>query len=161
MKLWFIDRAVVVAEPLKELTQFSWWMPCRQPSDQASQFRLSLIVDCYHAHPHSRTHAHTQHSVVELLVIGSVAQTDSTFSADWMPFVSPKQQHQSTEEKFIGSRPSDHYFRSVCLFVCLSVCLSFCLFVCLCRVFLSRLWSDFDQTRTHVICLGLVVSARI
>jgi len=33
---------------------------------------------------------------------------------------------------FVGSRPSDHYFRSVCLFVCL------------CRVFLSRLWSDFD-----------------
>jgi len=57
----------------------------------------------------------------------------------------------------IGSRPSYHYFRSVCLFVCLSVCLS----VCLCRVFLSRLWSDFDQTRTHFICLGLVVSPRI
>jgi len=34
-----------------------------------------------------------------------------------------------------GSRPSDHYFRSVCWFVCLSVCL----FVCLCRVFLSCL----------------------
>jgi len=33
--------------------------------------------------------------------------------------------------------------------------------VCLCRVFLSRLWSDFDQTRTHVICLDLVVSPRI
>jgi len=31
----------------------------------------------------------------------------------------------------IGSRPSDHYFHSVCLFVCL--------FVSLCRVFLSRL----------------------
>jgi len=31
----------------------------------------------------------------------------------------------------VGSRPSDHYFRSVCLFVCL--------FVCLCSVFLSRL----------------------
>jgi len=47
-------------------------------------------------------------------------------------------------------RPSDHYFRSVCLSVCL------------CRVVLSRLWSDFDQTRTcHVICLGLVVSPRI
>jgi len=30
-----------------------------------------------------------------------------------------------------------------------SVCLS------LCRVFLSRLWSDCDQTRTYVICLGL------
>jgi len=48
-----------------------------------------------------------------------------------------------------GSRPSDHYFRSVCLSVCL------------CRVFLSRLRSDLDQTRTHVICLGLVVSPRI
>jgi len=33
---------------------------------------------------------------------------------------------------------------SVCWFVCLSVCL----FVCLCRVFLSCLWSDFDQTMT-------------
>ena len=52
-----------------------------------------------------------------------------------------------------GSRPSDHYFRNVCLSVCLSVCL--------CRVFLSRLWSNFDQTRTHIICLGLVVSPRI
>jgi len=48
-----------------------------------------------------------------------------------------------------GSRPSDHYFRSVCLFVCL------------CRVFLSRLPSDLDQTRTHVTCPGLVVSPRI
>ena len=42
-----------------------------------------------------------------------------------------------------------------------SVGLSVCLFVCLCRVFLSRLWSDFDQTRTYVICLGLVVYRRI
>ena len=49
----------------------------------------------------------------------------------------------------IGSRPSDYYFRSVCLSVCL------------CRVFLSRLWSDFDQTRTYVICLGVVVSPRM
>jgi len=39
----------------------------------------------------------------------------------------------------IGSRPSDHYFRSVCLFACLFVC----------AVFLSRLWSDFDQISTH------------
>ena len=38
---------------------------------------------------------------------------------------------------------------------------SVCLSVCLCRVFLSRLWSDLNQTRTHVICLGLVVSPRI
>jgi len=42
-----------------------------------------------------------------------------------------------------SSRPIDHYFRRVCLFVCL------------CRVFLSRLWSDLDQTRIHVTCLGL------
>jgi len=26
----------------------------------------------------------------------------------------------------VGSRPSDNYFRSVCLFVCLSVCLFVC-----------------------------------
>jgi len=26
----------------------------------------------------------------------------------------------------VGSRPSDHYFRSVCWFVCLSVCLFVC-----------------------------------
>jgi len=26
----------------------------------------------------------------------------------------------------IGSRPSDHYFRSVCWFVCMSVCLFVC-----------------------------------
>jgi len=37
----------------------------------------------------------------------------------------------------VGSRPSDHYFHSVCWFV-----------VCLCGVFLSRLWSGFDQTKT-------------
>ena len=55
-----------------------------------------------------------------------------------------------------GSRPSDHYFCSVCLFVFLSICL----FV-LCRVFLSRLRSDLDQTRTHITCLGVVVSPRI
>jgi len=46
-----------------------------------------------------------------------------------------------------GSRPSDHYFRSVFW--------SVCLFVCLCKVFLSRLWSNFDQTRRYVTCLGL------
>ena len=38
---------------------------------------------------------------------------------------------------------------------------SVCLSVWLCRVFFSRLWSDFDKTRTCVICLGLVVSPRI
>jgi len=39
--------------------------------------------------------------------------------------------HTITSTSTIGSRPSDHYFRSVCWLVCL--------FVCLCRVFLSRL----------------------
>ena len=38
---------------------------------------------------------------------------------------------------------------------------SVCLSVCLCRVFLSRLRSDLDQTRTHVTRPGLVVSPRI
>ena len=56
---------------------------------------------------------------------------------------------RSSSVTIFGSRPSDHYFRS------------FCLSVCLCRVFLSRLWSDFDQTWTYVISLGLVVSPRI
>ena len=42
-----------------------------------------------------------------------------------------------------------------------SVYLFVCLFVCLCRVFLSRLRSDLDQTRAHVTCPGLVVSPRI
>ena len=54
----------------------------------------------------------------------------------------------------IGSRQSDHYFRSVCLFVV-------CLFVCAEFFFLSRLRSDLDQTRTYVTCPGLVVSPRI
>jgi len=38
---------------------------------------------------------------------------------------------------------------------------SVCLSACLCRVFLSRLRSDLDQTRTHVTCPGLVVSRKI
>jgi len=33
--------------------------------------------------------------------------------------------------------------------------LSVGLSVCLCRVSLSRLWSDFDETWTYVTCLGL------
>jgi len=32
----------------------------------------------------------------------------------------------SQSTKNIGSRPSDHYFHSVCWFVCLSVCLFVC-----------------------------------
>ena len=61
--------------------------------------------------------------------------------------------HVCYNREIVLSRPSDHHFRSVCLSVCLSVCT--------CRVFLSRLWSDFDQTRTRVIRLDLVVSRRI
>jgi len=47
---------------------------------------------------------------------------------------------KTNSDTLIGSRPSDHYFRSVCWFVCL------------CRVFLSRLWSNFDQSWTLDIC---------
>ena len=47
------------------------------------------------------------------------------------------------------------------IFVVSVGCLSVCLFVC--AVFFSAVsWSDyFDQTRTYVICLSLVVSPRI
>ena len=56
---------------------------------------------------------------------------------------------------FIGSRLSDHYFRSVCWFVCLSVCL-FVLFVC--AEFFSAVFDPISIKLGHVICLGLVVS---
>jgi len=36
------------------------------------------------------------------------------------------EQSVGTETDFIGSRPSDHYFHSVCWFVCLSVYLFVC-----------------------------------
>jgi len=54
---------------------------------------------------------------------------------------------------FVGSRPSDHFFRSVFWFVCLSVCL--------CRVF-SAVFDPISTRLGHnVTCLGLVVSPRI
>ena len=37
----------------------------------------------------------------------------------------PGDQHQIAKELIFGSRPSDHYFRSVCLSVCLFVCAEF------------------------------------
>ena len=55
----------------------------------------------------------------------------------------------------VGSRPSDHYFRSVCL----SVCLFLCLFVCV--EFFSAVFDPISIKLGHVICLGLVVSPRI
>jgi len=51
----------------------------------------------------------------------------------------------------VGSRPSDHYFRSVCWFVCLFVCAEF----------FSAVFDPISIKLGHVICLGLVVSARI
>jgi len=47
----------------------------------------------------------------------------------------------------IGSRPSDHYFRSVCLFVCAE--------------FFSAVFDPISIKLRHVICPGLVVSPRI
>ena len=58
----------------------------------------------------------------------------------------------SCVSKFFGSRPSDHYFRSVCLFVCLFVCAEF----------FSAVFDPISIKLGHyVICLGLVVSNRI
>jgi len=54
---------------------------------------------------------------------------------------------------FIGSRPSDHYFRSDCLSVCLSVCLFVQSF--------SQPSDPISIKLGQVICLGLVVSLRI
>ena len=50
-----------------------------------------------------------------------------------------------------GSRPSDHYFRSVCLFVCLFVCAEF----------FSAVFDPISIKLGHGICLGLVVFPRI
>jgi len=51
----------------------------------------------------------------------------------------------------VGSRPSDHYFRSVCWFVCLFVCAEF----------FSAVFGPISIKLGHVICLGLVVFLRI
>ena len=48
----------------------------------------------------------------------------------------------------IGSRPSDHYFRSVCLSVWLSVCLSVCLFV---QSFLSAVFDPIWIKLGHML----------
>jgi len=51
-----------------------------------------------------------------------------------------------------GSRPSDHFFRSVCLFDCLFVCAEF----------ISAVFDPILIKLGHyVICLGLVVFPRI
>jgi len=49
----------------------------------------------------------------------------------------------------IGSWPSDHYFRSVCLFVCLSVCLFVCLFVC--AEFFSAVFDPISIKLEHML----------
>jgi len=59
---------------------------------------------------------------------------------------------RSTAIICIGSRPSDHYFRSVCLFVCVFVCAEF----------FSAVFDPISIKLGHnVICLSLVVSPRI
>jgi len=49
----------------------------------------------------------------------------------------------------VGSRPSDHYFRSVCLYVCLFVCLSVCLFVC--AEFFSAVFDSISIKLGHML----------
>ena len=58
-----------------------------------------------------------------------------------------------TELHKIGSRPSDHYFRSACLSVCLSGCLSVCLFVCLfvCAEFFSAVFDPIWIKLGHML----------
>jgi len=52
----------------------------------------------------------------------------------------------------VGSRPSDHYSRSVCWFVCLFVCAEF----------FSAVFDPISiKLGRNVICLGLVLSPRI
>ena len=73
-----------------------------------------------------------KHAVYAALVAAAV----SARSYDALTEVSVRPLHDSVScftsrpVCSVCSRPSDHYFRSVCL--------SVCLFVCLCRVFLSR-----------------------
>ena len=58
--------------------------------------------------------------------------------------------------------PKDIYIPSILVHsqVTIIFVVSVCLSVCLCRVFLSRLRSDLDQTGTYVTCPGLIVSPR-
>ena len=58
------------------------------------------------------------HEIVEM---HTVARSVGIFSAFEVSYKNAL--YKST---VIGSRPSDHYFSSVCLFVCLSVCLFVC-----------------------------------
>jgi len=108
------------------------------------KLNFTFIITVLLAFERHKLNMHFVKSCVIFKFSGSVA---AAFAA--VTQVSHTQLPLSPSSVIIGSRPSDHYFRSVCLSVCL------------CRVFLSRLWSDFDQTRPHVICLGLVVSPRI
>jgi len=73
-----------------------------------------------------------------------ICATESYIWQDYMLYCMPEHKH------FLAA-----------LLVHGQVTIIFVVSVCLCRVFLSRLWSDFDQTWIYVICLGLVVSARI
>ena len=78
-----------------------------------------------------------------------------------LPVLSPRSEGVSLSASVCSAFVYLLVHGQVTIIFVVSVGLSVCLFVCLCRVFLSRLWSDFDQTNTYVICLGLIVSPRI
>jgi len=137
----------------------TWWTYCRSRGEVLIGAYLWVRSGLYRGCKSRGTSQHRRDRVVGNLSGDAHALLFPRFSrkkyrSQYTKTRNVKQEIQFPMSKgLIGSRPSDHYFRSVCL--------SVCLFVCLCRVFLSRLWSDFDQTRTYVICLGLVVSPRI
>ena len=113
----------------------------QRPCNITSMVYISIVKP-----DQARTCLSTTHATVDCT---RCAQVSLVLSPE-RKFATKKSERLRPKTK-IDSRPSDHYFRSVCLFVCLFVG----------AVFLSRLWSDFDQTRIHVICLGLVVFPRI
>jgi len=56
-------------------------------------------------------------TVVVVVVVAAAVIVEYKLTDFW------KQPSLEPTFNIVGSRPSDHYFRSVCLFVCLSVCL--------------------------------------
>ena len=128
------------APPLFDTTSFRpMFIAKRSPWISANCWALVLLAKsselCYILH----STAHIFETIAPISI--NLAQFNAVlFNINsLLTFIDCLIQSGTTKRVIFGSRPSDHYFRGVCWFVCL--------FDCLCRVFLSRLWSDIDQTR--------------